>query len=268
MMDPACTPGSGVENPYVAVVSKKYRNLKKKADKVSKLHLDLQSGKDLNVDQLQTIKTLGELERSLADIEAIKYQLEEVANSDVPVAHTRGASATSEICVGTTDTSKVAISKAAKARSAVTTSTFSTHATTGVGVCYDNTKDASINITTGNNSGNTNSSEGDNLRRLMEVFHVCANYEARVTDGSFLPAEVDYFGKSLLGQTSVLGYADTLNKSCEAVSQYLAKSDTEIIMGVTYKGMNAQINALAAKISDRVHASDIDPVPVPGPALT
>ena len=42
------TPAVAVENPFVAVVAKKHRNLKKRVDKVSKLNDDFNKGKVYN----------------------------------------------------------------------------------------------------------------------------------------------------------------------------------------------------------------------------
>jgi hypothetical protein len=189
-----------VENPYVAVVAKKYRNLKKKVEKVSKLDSDLKSGKALNIDQLQTIKTLGELERSLADIESIKWQLEEVAlafeGAAAPKNPTR---ATTESGVGTVP--KVVCSSsqytsqvptANKATSTFTTSTFSTHSNIAVDA-------ASASNTSTDTAGSDAKTQGDTVRKLMEVLHVFANYDTRTSQGVHLPPEVDYFGRHLLG---------------------------------------------------------------------
>jgi hypothetical protein len=57
------------------------------------------------------------------------------------------------------------------------------------------------------------------IRKLLKALHVCARYEQCVRVS--LPANVDFFGKSLLGQTSISSFSDTLETSLRSTGYYL-----------------------------------------------
>ncbi len=57
------------------------------------------------------------------------------------------------------------------------------------------------------------------VRRLLKVFHVCLKYTG--VTGKPLPVNLDFFGKTLLGQTSISGFEDALNGSLRSVGLYL-----------------------------------------------
>ena len=67
------------ENPYIAVISKKCRNLKKKLNQIQKVDEQLAIGKILNEEQRVLLSTRPMFERQLQDLDALKSQLEEVA---------------------------------------------------------------------------------------------------------------------------------------------------------------------------------------------
>lgn len=223
-----------VENPYVAVVAKKYRNMKKKVEKVTKLENELNSGKELNSDQLQSISTRGELERSLADLESIMCQLLEVSNRDTTGELVGAQTKAWETVTSDVDASEVCSSQC---EGQTVSASEATNALSSSSVC----------LHTGSVDG-IDHSEIENIRKLLEVLHVCSNYNARVTDGSSLPPELDYFGKSLLGQTSVAGYSEALDKSCDSAVRYVTGSSSEIIKSVTYTDMHRMVSELAARI--------------------
>lgn len=57
------------------------------------------------------------------------------------------------------------------------------------------------------------------LDKVFLALHVCSRYK-EVT-GKDLPENVDFFGKSLLGLTSIQGFRDTVDKSVQSVKWYL-----------------------------------------------
>ena len=222
---------SSTDNPYVAVVVKKLRNLKKKVEKVSKLDGELKAGKPLNSDQLQSIKSLGELERSLADIESIKVQLEEVAAA---AEKEKGGRNAEVIAVGT--------DMSAGGSNSTDVGSSTETSTAEIGTCTPSKKfkhETSQCEPRSNASAPAVSEDGvlpSAVETLLEVLHVCANYQQRMSGKTLsastgpdpalslkLPDEVDYFGKALLGRTSFGPFTDTLTNSSRLLSQYLNK---------------------------------------------
>jgi len=57
------------------------------------------------------------------------------------------------------------------------------------------------------------------VRKLLKTLHVCLRY--RETTSKPLPEKVDFFGKTLLGQTSISGFEETLNNSTKSAGFYL-----------------------------------------------
>lgn len=57
------------------------------------------------------------------------------------------------------------------------------------------------------------------VRKLLKVFHVCMKYGS--ITGQPLPANVDFFGKTLLGQTSIAGFDVALEGSLRTLGIYL-----------------------------------------------
>jgi hypothetical protein len=63
------------------------------------------------------------------------------------------------------------------------------------------------------------------LRRLLKAFHVCARYQQRT--GKPLPSTLDFFGKSLLGMTSIRPFPDTLETSVKCAEKYINVSTND-----------------------------------------
>jgi len=57
------------------------------------------------------------------------------------------------------------------------------------------------------------------LQKLFLALHVYSQYKEKT--GKDLPENVDYFGKSLLGLTSILGFRETVDKSVQAATIFL-----------------------------------------------
>jgi hypothetical protein len=53
----------------------------------------------------------------------------------------------------------------------------------------------------------------------LKLFHVCSRYT--VLSGNPLPADINYFGKCLLGETSIDCFSKTLNQSVRNAELYL-----------------------------------------------
>ncbi len=59
----------------------------------------------------------------------------------------------------------------------------------------------------------------NSLKQVLTMLHLCAKYEH--LSGKKLPLEVDFFGKSILGMTSILSFHDTIAQSTRMAGLYL-----------------------------------------------
>lgn len=66
------------------------------------------------------------------------------------------------------------------------------------------------------------------VRKLLKTLHVCLRY--RETTSKPLPEKVDFFGMTLLGQTSISGFEETLNNSTKSAGFYLDVSKMHLIL--------------------------------------
>ena len=62
----------------------------------------------------------------------------------------------------------------------------------------------------------------ESMRKLLKVFHVCLKYQD--VTGRPLPSNVDFFGKTLAGQTSIAPFEEALNGSLRCAGVYLSVS--------------------------------------------
>ena len=59
----------------------------------------------------------------------------------------------------------------------------------------------------------------DALKRILKALHICTHYQKCL--GKPLPPTVDFFGKSLLGMTSILKFPGTLDYSVHCAENYI-----------------------------------------------
>ena len=147
------------------------------------------------------IKELPELERSLADIESIKVQLEEVAKQQLSLSPPPPPPALAKAAEEFSTQTEVTTNE-------IGTSTPSKQFKNKVSQCEES-------------NGST-----DAAAKLLKALHVCLNYTSRVQSSTKdtsikVPDEVDYFGKLLLGQTSLSGFEDTLKISLQCAHLFL-----------------------------------------------
>ena len=64
------------------------------------------------------------------------------------------------------------------------------------------------------------------LKKILKALHVHARYELKT--GKPLPVTVDFFGKALLGMTSIRPFPDTLDASLRSAGLYLHVSPTRL----------------------------------------
>jgi hypothetical protein len=65
------------------------------------------------------------------------------------------------------------------------------------------------------------------LYKLLKLFHVCSRYTS-LSEGNVLPADINYFGKCLLGETSIDCFSKTLNQSVRNAELYLDVSHSHL----------------------------------------
>ena len=66
------------------------------------------------------------------------------------------------------------------------------------------------------------------VKQLLKVLHVCLRYKD--STGRNLPEKLDFFGKTLLGQTSISGFEETLINSTRSAGFYLDVSQSIIFL--------------------------------------
>ena len=153
---------------------------------------------------MKVIKELPELERSLADIESIKVQLEEVAKQLLPTPPPPPPVPSKIAEEFSTQTSQTEVNTIE-----VGTETSSVQYKNKVSQCEVGTV-----------------ASGDSTLKLLKALHLCLNYNSRMYNitkdsSNKIPDDVDYFGKLLLGQTSLSNFNDNLKISNQSASLFL-----------------------------------------------
>lgn len=249
-------------NPYVAIVAKKARNLNKKLEKIVKADAQQKSGKAINEDQLALLTTRSSVERELADINQIKELLEEVAASEVqsrvsaPVEDDvkevipdlrqdvvqfkteieELKERLSEVNAARENLVRTYEEQLAEARQYVPT-------VAPVETVPDFSDfQATLQL---------------KIHKLLKLFHVCARYPTNK-----LPADVNFFGKCLLGETSITGFSETLLESTRKAELYLDDelcSQYEASRGMSYKDISNLMDSLANELTSPNKRSHDEP---------
>lgn len=247
------------ENPYVAVVARKYRNLKKKLDKILKAEdAHKTSGKALNQDQLELIASKPSIEKALADVDSIKVQLEEVAKEEsLKNITTQPVTSNSTSQTKTPDLLEVSTETIQ-----IETQTIQTQSETHHSVDVATGSETTTPTTTSNQDIKSDfyvKHLQNQIFKLLQVLHVCARYTS--TTGQPLPPDVEFFGMSLLGKTSISGFQDTLLQSTRSALLYLDSEEAprnEVSRGISFSQIAAFVDQLTL---------DMGPTPASGPTL-
>lgn len=107
------------------------------------------------------------------------------------------------------------------------------------------------------------------VERLLKLLHVVGRYESHSC--SALPSEVDYFGKVILGKTSLPedNFYDALAQSVNDAVLYLEhgeQSDNQVANGTTYKQLRGLVDTLAEDLCQHPTAIKTPNAP-PSPQL-
>lgn len=273
------------ENPYVAVVTKKIRNLRKKLKNIEQLDASRASGAVLNEDQLATLGSKQNIERQIQDLESMKISLEEVVATQPPPPPppqaTKAAAAVTPAvarkaekkaeyekkkAAAATDGEKSTVDKgkteAKKSSPKTITSSTSSDAfiTDPTAVKTAGTQASMKNDNGGSNKAAIQRAVEKSTSRLLKALHVFRRY----TDytGCKLPDEVELFGMALLGQTTVSSFEERLAQSVRTASLYLdpEKSKESSLSGMfTYREISSTIDKLSLEMEKDLNAPIADP---------
>jgi hypothetical protein len=207
--------GEGIvfDNLYVAVVGRKQRNLKKKLEKIAKAEQQLAAGKTLDEEQNVLLKTKPQVERLLAELQAIKLQLVDAAKQEAQKQQPRQSQGSSAIAGSNgNNNNHTANGGSPNARNdphhPAASASNSSH---GVPHAFNPMAQDKL-ITT-------------KVHKLVKLLHVYEQYTS-LSGGKVLPEAVDKMGKLLLGrpqnQTTTVGRADeVLSLASKAADTYL-----------------------------------------------
>ena len=183
----------------IDILTKRLRNLSKKAAKISELEKKVLSGVELQPEQLVTLASKGVNDAVIKEIEALKASMEQLVTP-----REREKEPEPEPCLSEADVLKAAESIAGDISKLTITSS---HIRKGDG-------DTEVE----NDSYGADMEQ--RLRHLILLIHVAANYSQRC-DNKPLPDAVEYFGSALLGRASVSSFPDTIEKSLRGAGLYM-----------------------------------------------
>lgn len=223
---------SGVdENPYIVIVAKKVRNLKKKLRNIEEYAEQEASGKALVQEQKDMIATKDHLCRSITDLEAIqttmldfekqeKLRIKDERTKANALKKSGGAAA-----VKATSEAKVLSEQDVMELQAKIAALNLDEYESGKGKgkkggkgAKDKGYEEDIKETTVKIEDSPTDVER-RLRKLVKILHVVEKY-SRSTDKE-LPASVEYFAASVMGSTSVSDFSDTVSQSLKSIGYYI-----------------------------------------------
>eukprot|EP00633_Aureoumbra_lagunensis_P010166 CAMPEP_0197324088 /NCGR_PEP_ID=MMETSP0891-20130614/70902_1 /TAXON_ID=44058 ORGANISM="Aureoumbra lagunensis, Strain CCMP1510" /NCGR_SAMPLE_ID=MMETSP0891 /ASSEMBLY_ACC=CAM_ASM_000534 /LENGTH=505 /DNA_ID=CAMNT_0042816845 /DNA_START=26 /DNA_END=1543 /DNA_ORIENTATION=+ len=206
-------------NPYLSMVTKKIRAIKKKLSKIASLENKLPE--ELNQDQNELLKSRDRLEYVLADLELMKVQFTEIAQMTPSLAISEVQTATVSVTAPPIEEPPAAEQEAQK------------------------NNNSTLRRGRREKQGRNKSTEKDNIHRLLKLLLVVAR-----ADKGTLPPHIDLFGKSLLGfvEGSNLTFNAALELSCAQAAKYLDGSSTELQPGIPYRDLQLAIEKEAANL--------------------
>jgi len=223
-------------NPYIKIVNRKCKLLRKKLNKIE----NALAKSTLTEEEKIMVSFEDQIKNTLSDIEAIKFQLEEVAKEDLK------ATASAECSVSP---SELKPEVEMRVSNEVSTETMrieqfseSTQCEIATEPLPENTEDPSVFLPIIELK----------LKKILKALHVCARYEQLKGVGEKLPHDINYFYESILGRTSLGGFTETLDSSLRIVGYYL--SDTEECLNedfttrVTYNNLADLVDNLATQL--------------------
>lgn len=173
------------ENPYLGVVSRKLRNLKKRLTRVEEIEALVSQGKPLDDSQLNALAGKGAVIENIANLQQVMTAMQEIAASESAQKKDGTHSKKKE--------KKVAeVEKEAKAM------------------------EASLE---GEVKGPELGDIQERTRMVVALLHVCESYSVKTQKP--LPAEVEYFYSVVLGKASVNDFTTTLEQSLKSIGLFM-----------------------------------------------
>jgi hypothetical protein len=176
------------------------------------LESSVASGKALDEEQLILYSSKNSVEKAIADIGQLKEQLEEVSVQELALAEASKVVVAVETSTDINTTEEVSTETFAVEQSSISTQ-------------YETAEEPKVQVIEAPSPIQTSvpvvdiASLENSVKKLLKVFHVVMKYTA--TTGHRLPSNVDYFGQTLLGQTSLGGFDVALEGSLRSAGTYL-----------------------------------------------
>lgn len=193
-------------NPYITIIAKRLRNLKKKLKKCDEVEAIRVSGKPLLEEQLAVLASRLTVERNIEDFESIKAAMMELWKDE----QSKSAAAASSI-----------------AASEVVSQPPELEAIPDVPPPQAISEPAPAPVEPQNHPMAIEEI-GTRIRHLIRALHVSIKYSP--TTGNPLPPAVDFFVQSVLGKTSVQPFTATLEASVRTAGLYLDVSSNVILL--------------------------------------
>lgn len=183
-----------MNNPYITIVSKKLRNLRKRLTRVDEIELLALDGKALENAQLSALAGKDALVDNITSLEQIMVSMKEVVAMELAEDKaTSGPKKDAEV-----DQEVHEIQKA---------------------------MDESLKIDEDPGPGDIDIQE--RMRMVVCLLHVCESYTSKT--GKALPAEVEYFYSVVLGKASVSDFTSTLESSLKGTGLFMFVSTLSVL---------------------------------------
>ena len=182
----------------IELLSKRLRNLSKKASKIADLEQKVLSGAELQPEQLVTLASKGVNDAVIKEIEALKTSME-----DLLATHEREKTEPEPSVLTEAEVLKAAESIAEDMSDLV--------------ISRSSKKKNDVPETENDGYG---ADIEQRLRNLILLIHVAANY-SQCCNNKPMPEAVEYFGNALLGRASVSSFTDTVEKSLRSAGLYM-----------------------------------------------
>ncbi|CAM9382990.1 unnamed protein product, partial [Phaeothamnion confervicola] len=276
------------ENPYLAVVSKRLRGLRKKLEKIRKNEALAGTGK-LNEEQKQLLSSRGEVERAIKEADQLRTQLEEVAQKEVedqaardeelakataaapsllpppppppPPEHAETQTESKERPTADAQVATDLDGPAAEAALAAATALppLNTNAqmqTAAAAAATTAAPPSSAPLAAATSKAAIAAAAAEAVRaaleRLLRLLHVVQRSEGA---GIAVPSEVSFLAKVLLGKTvppELAGFLTCLERSVEAATAYCddgaAARARTVVHGVTNGDIESAVAGLCASL--------------------
>jgi hypothetical protein len=269
---------SKVENPYVAVIARKHRNLKKKLEKIAKAESQLSLGKVIDEEQQILLASKKAIEKSVTDLLQLRQQLEEVAKLEEDAVRQKEleqATSAASAFGSTANASNFESSEERKGSpeaEGITVGTFTDFAleiqqlAASTMTEPEETPAAPIDL---------RAEVQPMLVKLMTALNVLQRYES--VTGKKMDAKFQYFAQTLLGLTSLSTFQSALDTSVKFADLFLHDGNAELVRGMTFGQVSTLIDSMAEDMRHHTGNGNLDALirststpaaaPIPAPVV-